>query len=435
MSIGGTSQRDADIGRVRVIGQQSFRRLGGYLKHSAASSHKPSEILLYLPMGVPHATPPLTWSELAKPACGTHVVLLDIDPVKRKAVVDQLEAWGFRVSCVLDAHGLKTLVDEAVPRSFITLHVLEPLSSDTVADVKQTLDDTSSAAKSAKGIVWTVPDFIDVDSTGHPKGELEHTIRNVTNPADLLGIILEIMQPTAEQRALDPAAVLNASVQADLCLGHVLIVDDNPINLRVEKSMVEKRGYRVDVAYNGKEALEILATRPYDIVLMDCEMPIMDGFTATRHFRANERAWERTPIVAVSAHALEEDRKRCLDCGMDDFMSKPVSSVTLASVFARWSTPGQRIRHLSQLEDTDQMNMLHELAVLAEADRSCTSSSQFRELLTALQHAANLLGAQRMSTRCSWVLSSLATNDVDQQRHALADLDHEARALRILADD
>ncbi len=139
--------------------------------------------------------------------------------------------------------------------------------------------------------------------------------------------------------------------------GRLLVAEDNPINQKIAAKMLEKLGYKVDVVSNGSEAVDAVFRQPYMMVLMDCQMPEMDGFEATRTIRAWEREGrspkvassdgrrpdrpgvsgrQRIPIVAMTANAMSEDRRKCLDAGMDDFVSKPVSATVLSEVLARW---------------------------------------------------------------------------------------------------
>ena len=118
----------------------------------------------------------------------------------------------------------------------------------------------------------------------------------------------------------------------------ILLVEDNPVNQKVALAMLKKLGFRTDVVANGLEAVKALQTVPYDLVLMDCQMPEMDGFEATRAIRQKESAASNPciPIIAMTASAMQADRKKCLQAGMNDFIAKPVQSEELAVMLARW---------------------------------------------------------------------------------------------------
>ncbi len=116
----------------------------------------------------------------------------------------------------------------------------------------------------------------------------------------------------------------------------ILLAEDNPVNQRVAKITLEKLGYYAEIVANGKEALEALKQNQYDIVLMDCQMPEMDGYTATKEIRKLDSKLRNVPIVAMTANAMKGDRTKCLQAGMDDYLSKPVKPKILAEMIKKW---------------------------------------------------------------------------------------------------
>ncbi|GKS65395.1 hypothetical protein YTPLAS72_26990 [Nitrospira sp.] len=123
---------------------------------------------------------------------------------------------------------------------------------------------------------------------------------------------------------------------------HILLVEDNPVNREVASGMLETFGCRIDFSENGKEALTATETKTYDLIFMDCQMPEMDGLTATRLIREREAkamsvaGVPRVPIVALTAHAMQGDRELCIAAGMDDYLTKPFTLTQLEQVLARW---------------------------------------------------------------------------------------------------
>jgi CheY-like chemotaxis protein len=120
----------------------------------------------------------------------------------------------------------------------------------------------------------------------------------------------------------------------------VLVVEDNAVNQLVVRSMLQRMGMTVLVAADGTEAITAVQSQPLDLVLMDCQMPVMDGFDATRAIRASLQDGERLPIIALTANALAEDRQRCVDAGMDDYLAKPVTGAALSAMLVRYLGSG-----------------------------------------------------------------------------------------------
>jgi PAS domain S-box-containing protein len=147
-------------------------------------------------------------------------------------------------------------------------------------------------------------------------------------------IVTALASPAPEVSASPPPLAQPAPPRGPAL--RVLLAEDNPVNQRLAMRMLEKRGHRVVVVTNGRDAVAALAAQPFDLVLMDVQMPEMDGFEATRAIRDAERGrGSRMPIIAMTAHAMKGDRERCLLAGMDDYVSKPVQAAELYEMIDR----------------------------------------------------------------------------------------------------
>ncbi len=172
---------------------------------------------------------------------------------------------------------------------------------------------------------------------GHAVDDSEIAV-SVTKPvrrAQLAAALSKvILNPSDDVKAAEP---VREQSRASVLSGRVLVVEDNIVNQKVMAAMLRREGCHVDIANHGKEAVEALAEADYDMVFMDCQMPVMDGYEATQIIRAGESdGGQHLPIIAVTANAMEGDRERCLIMGMDDYISKPVSADGLRAILQKW---------------------------------------------------------------------------------------------------
>ena len=173
----------------------------------------------------------------------------------------------------------------------------------------------------------------------------------VPNTADVAAWVAKPVRQSALLRILatvvgrasdrDPLVAQRPAVQHQFRGASVLLVEDNEVNQQVARRVLNMFGIQPDIAVNGEEALACVRTERFDLILMDCQMPVMDGYAATEAIRRWEQAHGRTrvPIVAMTANALAGDRERCLAIGMDDYLSKPFKRDALGVLLAKWLSP------------------------------------------------------------------------------------------------
>ena len=273
------------------------------------------------------------------------ILVVDSEQMSREILVDQLAAWGLRVDAAASEHEALSALKHA--------HRSE--DPYRVAILRHPMPETGSVPLAQR--IASDPDTagtkLIVVAPAGPKIELGGVdvvayLRQPLHPARVNEAIVEALSD--ETTASDASAPI--ALQPDLVrlpapdtriagggrhlhLGRVLVAEDNPVNQKVTSRILERLGYRVDIVGNGLEAVDATAMVPYDAVLMDCQMPEMDGYQATGEIRARLDG-DPLPIIALTASAMDGDRERCIAAGMDDYLSKPVQAKQLAEMLARW---------------------------------------------------------------------------------------------------
>ena len=188
----------------------------------------------------------------------------------------------------------------------------------------------------------------------------------------------------------------------------ILLVEDNPVNQKVAVRLLERAGHRVDAVGNGIEALVALEKFPYDIVLMDVQMPEMDGFEATRFLRVREGDRSHMPVIAMTAHAMKGDRENCLKAGMDDYVAKPIQPKELLSVIDRWA--GRKV--LPPGASAAAPEAATPAAALLDEKRALEAAGQDRQFLTELA----VLFGQVIGDRLPTLIGAVDLGDIDAVR-------------------
>ena len=308
-----TSRKYGGTGLGLTISKRLAELMGGSIGVRSAPGEG-SAFWFTLRLGVRSRPGPL-------PSARPQVFLAGLPPLATRLAMAQLRAWG--------------LQPEALPEggdaaSWLPLH---PAPGCLVLAGAESLDAALAAA--GDGAVVAVgplfqPELREAASRKGVQGFLTLPLR----PSQLRSLF-EPAQATATgvQSPASPAAAAPLKVR-------VLLAEDNLVNQKVALAMLRKLGIDADLAATGIEALDALVGVAYDLVLMDCQMPAMDGFEATRRIRERERGTRRLPVVAMTANAMVGDRERCLEAGMDDHIPKPVRLEVLQRALHRWLPAG-----------------------------------------------------------------------------------------------
>ncbi|WP_059286087.1 response regulator [Aquitalea magnusonii] len=239
----------------------------------------------------------------------------------------------------------------------------------------------------------------------------------------------------------------------------LLLAEDNPVNQRVAASMLHKLGYRVDVVSHGGEVLQAVAQQQYDAILMDCQMPEMDGYQATQAIRRQESETGlggHLPIIAMTANAMEGDRAICLEAGMDDYLAKPIEFARLKALLLQWlpqqvasshppaasrdnSTPGSfTVQRLTEFLGDDPVSIGEMLDIFRDSllrwrERlrlDIHSGGQgLKQLAHELKGSAANVGADALAALAGQLHAAAADNKPDSIRSIAAQIESEMQAL------
>jgi len=267
---------------------------------------------------------------------GLRVLVVDDQDASRKALVQQLTAWQARCDDVGGALAFERLVNAARAGQPYDAAVLDMELRETSG---LALAAAVRADPLARGthLVLLSPERLAADPVQRREAGVAYQLVKPARAADLYACLAARLP----RRALPPAAASDAApaLPSARRARRVLLAEDNPVNVEVARAMLESLGLETGCAKNGQEALRAVHEGRWDAVLMDCQMPVMDGFVATGEIRRHERETGRQrglPVIAITANALQGDREACLAAGMDDYLSKPFTQQQLAAVIGRW---------------------------------------------------------------------------------------------------
>jgi len=316
-------------------------------------------------------------------ARGLAVLVVDDNEVNCLVMTTQLSRWGMRpVAAGSAAEAMDLLTNRSAPAGGYDLMVV---------DMHMPQEDGLDLIRQVREVPVLAGLPVILVTSGEEVGAeaiAEHGISaRLTKPvrqSDLFGALTRVSLPNAGSARPDPtgstppehpeqsALAADSSTSSTRQL-RLLLVEDNDINQTVALGILAQLGYQVDVAEHGEQALRMTEQHSYDAILMDCQMPVMDGYTATVEMRRRP-ATRRVPVIAMTAATFAADRQRCFDSGMDDFIAKPVRSSTLQATLNRWLRPASPDRPASLdrtgvATDEHQDRMREQVAAIRDGEQ------------------------------------------------------------------
>ncbi len=264
---------------------------------------------------------------------GARALVVDDNQTNREILRQQLEGWHMRVACAASGDdALRQMTEAVAARVPFDLAILDMhMPGMDGLQLAGAIQERPDLAQTPLMMLTST-----IASANQQRWQAAGVRRCVSKPirrADLFGVICGILTSTPSE---PDGPVQPADVTTRLH-GRVLLVEDNPINQEVAAAMLATLGLQLSLAENGRDAVDLVLKRDFDLVLMDCQMPVMDGYEATAAIRrlATGRG-ERLPIIALTANAMQGDEQKCLDAGMNGFLAKPFTLAQLQTIVTRW---------------------------------------------------------------------------------------------------
>ncbi|MBE9051241.1 response regulator [Nostocales cyanobacterium LEGE 11386] len=324
-----------------------------------------------------------------------HLLVVDDNATNRKIIYHQATRWGMHVDeAASAAEALNILQTAAEQGRSYDVALIDMQMPEVDGLTLGTQIKANSVIADMPLIMLTSTNQRDEVQKSLDIGFASYLVKPV-KPSRLLDTIMNILgnrpktakieQPTIHQSGLTKSKL------------RILIAEDNLVNQKVALKQLQNLGYEADIAANGQEVLQLLETIPYDLILMDCQMPILDGLETTREIRRHN--YRQPVIIAMTANAMKEDQQSCLDAGMNDYLSKPVNKEKLATVLEHWSQVilhkdvNINWEHLHQLSENNTEFELELLQIFVEdsqlhlaATKAAIASHDFQQLAREAHH-------------------------------------------------
>ncbi|MDF2878210.1 MAG: histidine kinase [Clostridia bacterium] len=272
---------------------------------------------------------------------GINILIVDDNENNRKSMSAYFEGTAVNVFEAKDGvSAITTILSAAQTKDKISIAIMEHQMSDMNAyELANTLK-TIACAKDIKLILLT-PVTQKGDAKMAKESGFSSYLAKPIRKYELFGCIARVLGLTQQDKAQGPGTEHRVKEVKSLLKPRILLVEDNAMNRKILISMLKTRDMTCDVAVNGSEALKAVSEKEYDIVFMDCQMPVMDGYECTSEIRRLEGEKKHTTVVAITANAMEGDDAKCIEAGMDGYISKPIHFDTLFNIIAANTREGQ----------------------------------------------------------------------------------------------
>jgi len=309
------------------------------------------------------------------------ILIVDDNQTNREILISQLENWHMKVYCAPNGNEALHIMNQAVENNtpfqlvILDMHMpgMDGLQLARAIKSKPYLADTR--------IMMLTSTFANAEEIIQQETGILRYIHKPIRQKDLFNVIRNILstapfdQPSTDRK-------ITVAINTLFKDKAVLIAEDNPVNQQVASAMLNSLGLRITLANNGQEALEQIKKEPFDLVLMDCQMPVLDGYEATAMIRQlPDSRGKHIPIIAITANAMSDDRQKCLDVGMNDFLSKPFTLTQLKTIIERWLADSNR--------NKDQTHQGMPSSILKEGNISDNSVINLKKLNTYRQLGLN----------------------------------------------
>ena len=278
-----------------------------------------------------HASPEPATARLE----GVRALAVDDNPTNLDILRLQLGGWGMQVHCVESGgQALEALHEAAAAGQAFALAILD-MHMPRMDGLQLARAIHADPALASTRMIMLTSTFIAGNAREREEAGILRCVNKPVRQSELHDVIIWALgTPTAHP---SPPPTAGPASPGGCLHGHVLLAEDNPVNQELAQAMLLKLGLTVAIAQHGEEALALAAAQPFDAILMDCQMPVMDGYQATAALRAREApGGPRLPVIALTANAMEGDRALCLAAGMDDYLAKPYTTAQLEATLLRW---------------------------------------------------------------------------------------------------